>query len=63
MKLNVHYLELVNIPVWKVDGYKVVWEAERFTSPEEMIGILEPKKPKSILTLLVEILLKLYRIK
>lgn len=49
-----------NIPVWKVDGTKVVWEAERFISPEEMIGILEPKKPKSILTLLVEILLKLY---
>lgn len=49
-----------DIPVWKVDGYKVVWEAERYVTPEELLGILKPE-PKNILTLLIEMFLKLYR--
>lgn len=48
-----------NIPVWKVDGTKVVWEAERYITPEEMLDILKPKT-KSILTILIEMFLKLY---
>ncbi len=47
-----------NIPVWKVDGYKVVWEAERYITPEEMLGINKPKN-KRILKQLVEMFLNL----
>jgi len=48
-----------NIPVWKVKGTKVIWEAERYITPEEMLDIIQPKT-KSILTILIEMFLKLY---
>ena len=52
-----------NVPVWKVDGLRVVWEAERYLTQEEVLAHLTPEKPKSILTILIEMFLKLYSTK
>ncbi len=48
------------IPVWGVDGYKVVWKPIRYLTEEEVFEHLPTDKPKSILMVLLEMFLKLY---